>query len=72
MLTHLENDKGGAWIDISVPLYTGMVHWPDNPPVLIERMQDILHGDAANVSKLELGAILVHIWMHPGTSLRMA
>ena len=29
------------WIDISVPLWTGMVHWPDNPPVSIERTLDI-------------------------------
>jgi len=21
------------WIDVSVSLYTGMAHWPDNPPV---------------------------------------
>jgi arylformamidase len=51
-----------AWIDISVPLYTGMVHWPDNPAVRIERMQDLSRGDAANVSKLELGA-------HTGTHM---
>jgi len=51
-----------AWIDISVPLYTGMVHWPDNPTVRIERMQDLARGDAANVSKLELGA-------HTGTHM---
>ena len=51
-----------AWIDISVPLYTGMVHWPDNPAVRIERMQDLAQGDAANVSKLELGA-------HTGTHM---
>ena len=62
MLTHMEDDQGGAWIDISVPLYTGMVHWPDNPPVLIERMMDLTHGDAANVSKIELGA-------HTGTHM---
>ncbi|HAT44121.1 MAG TPA: arylformamidase, partial [Ktedonobacter sp.] len=43
------------WIDISVPLYTGMVHWPDNPPVSIERMMDIDRGDTANVSKLSMG-----------------
>jgi hypothetical protein len=48
MLTHLENDKGGAWIDISVPLYTGMVHG-QTTPVLIEHMMDLEHGDAANV-----------------------
>ena len=50
------------WIDISVPIYSGMVHWPDNPAVLIERMQDMSRGDAANVSKLELGA-------HTGTHM---
>ena len=62
MLTNLENDTGKVWIDISVPLYTGMVHWPDNPPVLIERTMDLEHGDAANVSKIELGA-------HTGTHM---
>lgn len=50
------------WIDISVPLHTGMAHWPDNPPVLIERMEDIDRGDTANVSKLSLGA-------HTGTHM---
>ena len=50
------------WIDISVPIYSGMVHWPDDPAVLIERMQDMSRGDAANVSKLELGA-------HTGTHM---
>jgi arylformamidase len=56
----MENSKG--WIDISVPLYTGMAHWPDNPPVRIERMLDLARGDAANVSKIELGA-------HTGTHM---
>lgn len=46
----------GDWIDVSVPLRTGMPHWPDNPPVLIERILDIDRGDTANVSKLSLGA----------------
>jgi len=50
------------WIDISVPIYSGMVHWPDNPAVRIERIQDLSRGDAANVSKLELGA-------HTGTHM---
>ena len=51
-----------TWIDISVPLRTGMVHWPDNPPVSIERMLDIERGDVANVSKLSMGA-------HTGTHM---
>lgn len=50
------------WIDISVPLHTGMAHWPDNPPVQIERFLDTRRGDAANVSKLSLGA-------HTGTHM---
>jgi arylformamidase len=51
-----------AWIDISVPIYSGMVHWPDNPAVRVERIQDLSRGDAANVSRLELGA-------HTGTHM---
>lgn len=43
------------WIDVSVPLRTGMVHWPDNPPVTIERTLDIERGDVANVSRLSMG-----------------
>ena len=53
---------GESWIDISVPLYTGMVHWPDNPPVQIERVLNMDAGDAANVSALSLGA-------HTGTHI---
>lgn len=52
----------GAWIDVSVALRTGMVHWPDNPPVRIERALDIDHGDAANVSEISMGA-------HTGTHM---
>ena len=51
-----------GWIDVSVPLRTGMVHWPDNPPVRIERMLDIEHGDAANVSTISMGS-------HTGTHM---
>lgn len=50
------------WMDVSVPLRSGMVHWPDNPPVTIERALDIEKGDTANVSKLTLGA-------HTGTHM---
>ncbi len=53
---------GEAWIDASVPLRSGMVHWPDNPPVRVERMLDIEHGDAANVSTISMGS-------HTGTHM---
>jgi arylformamidase len=49
------------WIDISVPVFSGMVHWPDNPPVQIERVLDMGRGDVATVSKLSMG---VHTGTH--------
>ena len=61
-LASVSDEKTAAWIDISVPIYSGMVHWPDDPGVSIERVQDLSRGDAANVSKLELGA-------HTGTHM---
>lgn len=51
-----------GWIDVSVRLRSGMVHWPDNPPVRIERMLDMEHGDVANVSKISMGS-------HTGTHM---
>ena len=50
------------WIDISVPLKTGMVHWPDNPGVRIERSMDIGRGAHANVSNISFGS-------HTGTHM---
>jgi len=44
------------WIDVSVTLRDGMVHWPDNPPVRIEHALDLDHGDACTVSNLSFGA----------------
>lgn len=52
---------GVDWIDVSVAIRDGMVHWPDNPPIVVERVQDMARGDAANVSKLSLG---VHTGTH--------
>ncbi|MEQ8186415.1 MAG: cyclase family protein [Candidatus Eremiobacterota bacterium] len=50
------------WIDISVPIYSGMVHWPGDPAVQIELVHDMSRGDVANVSKLDMGA-------HSGTHM---
>lgn len=50
------------WIDISVPLRTGMVHWPGDPGVDIRRVQDMDRGDGNNVSHLSMGA-------HTGTHM---
>jgi arylformamidase len=49
------------WIDVSVPIRTGMPHWPDNPPIVVEKMMDMDQGAAANVSKISLG---VHTGTH--------
>jgi arylformamidase len=49
------------WIDVTVAIRDGMVCWPDNPPVVVERVQDIARGDGANVTKLSLG---VHTGTH--------
>ena len=50
------------WIDISVGLHDGMVHWPDNPPVQIGFMLAIDQGAVSNVSKLSMG-------VHSGTHM---
>lgn len=52
----------GGWIDVSVPLRSGMVRWPDNPPVEIERTLDMERGDVATVSRLSMGS-------HTGTHM---
>jgi arylformamidase len=50
-----------AWIDVTVPVRSGMVHWPGNPSVEIERTEDLARGDPATVSRLSLG---VHTGTH--------
>lgn len=49
------------WIDISVPVRNGMVHWPGDPPFHIERAEDQEKGDTATVSRMTLG---VHTGTH--------
>ncbi|PWT76021.1 MAG: arylformamidase [Chloroflexi bacterium] len=44
------------WIDVSAPLHTGMVVWPGNPAVEVERILTIEGGDSCNVSRISLGA----------------
>jgi arylformamidase len=46
----------GGWIDVSVPIADGMVHWPGDPPVRVARTRDLARGDDASVSELSLGA----------------
>ncbi len=51
-----------GWIDISVPLKSGMVHWPGDPEVRIERVLAIERGDKCNVSSVVMGS-------HTGTHM---
>ena len=51
-----------GWIDISVPVQSGMVHWPKDPEIKVERVMEIARGDVCNVSHLSLGA-------HTGTHM---
>jgi len=46
----------GKWIDVSVPLHSGMVHWPGDPEVSISRISSIDAGAHVNVSLLSMSS----------------
>jgi len=50
------------WIDVSVTVRHGMPHWPDNPPIVMQRAMAIERGDGCNVSHLAMG-------VHSGTHI---
>jgi arylformamidase len=50
------------WIDVSVTVRHGMPHWPDNPPITLQRVLDTERGDVCNVSHLAMG-------VHSGTHM---
>jgi arylformamidase len=52
----------GGWIDVSVTVRHGMAHWPDDPPIVVQRVRDIGRGDDSNVSHLDMSA-------HSGTHM---
>ena len=54
--------KREEWIDVTVPLRTGMVRWPDNPSVLVKRVLEMRRGDPCNLTALSLG-------VHSGTHM---
>jgi len=50
------------WIDISVPVRTGMVHWPGDTPFQITRVADMQRdGTEYNLSSISMGC---HIGTH--------
>ncbi|MBF0481066.1 MAG: cyclase family protein [Desulfovibrionaceae bacterium] len=50
------------WIDVSVPLRTGLAHWPGDPATCILRVKELERGDPCTVSRLEMCA-------HAGTHM---
>ena len=62
--------NGVRWLDVSVPLRSGMVHWPGDPPVRVQRVKQIGRGSSSNLSLLSMGS---HTGTHmdaPGHFLR--
>ena len=57
-----ETENNSKWIDISVALTDNMVSWPDDPPVRIERIEDLERGDRHTLSLLSMSS-------HSGTHL---
>jgi len=53
--------KDRKWIDVSAPLFNGMVHWPGDEPFHRQEMMSLEAGDVCNLSKI--GAT-VHIGTH--------
>ena len=51
-----------GWIDVSVTVRHGMPHWPDNPPIVLQRVMDVGRGDECNVSHMAMG-------VHSGTHM---
>jgi arylformamidase len=50
------------WVDVSVPIYAGMVHFPDNPSIEIDTITHVEKGDLCTVSRLTMGS-------HTGTHI---
>jgi arylformamidase len=50
------------WVDVSVPIYTGMVHFPDDPSITIDRISNVEKGDLCTLSRLDMGS-------HTGTHI---
>jgi len=57
----MTEDGAAAWIDVSVTVRHGMPHWPDNPPIVMQRAMEIVRGHACNLSHLAMG---VHTGTH--------
>jgi arylformamidase len=50
------------WLDVSAPIYAGMVHFPDNPSIEIDTITHVDRGDLCTISRLTMGT-------HTGTHI---
>jgi arylformamidase len=57
-----EGEKMTAWIDVSVPVKTGMAHWPGDIDVSVARVSSMAQGEMCNLSRLHMSA-------HTGTHM---
>jgi arylformamidase len=58
----MPQSEGTGWIDVSVTVRDGMPHWPDNPPIVLQRVMELSRGDGCNLSHLAMG-------VHSGTHM---
>jgi arylformamidase len=50
------------WIDITMTIRSGMVHWPGDEEIVVERIQDLESGGPYNLSRISMG-------LHAGTHI---
>jgi arylformamidase len=55
-------EVSSKWLDVSVPIYTGMVHFPGNPSIEIDTISHVERGDLCTISQLKMGS-------HTGTHI---
>src|SRR5262245_56926301 len=55
-------ELSSEWLDISVPIYAGMVHFPNDPSIEIDTITHVERGDICTVSALKMGS-------HTGTHI---
>jgi arylformamidase len=55
-------EVSSKWLDVSVPIYSGMVHFPDDPSIEIETITHVERGDVCTLSAIRMGS-------HTGTHI---
>ncbi|MGI8906969.1 MAG: cyclase family protein [Candidatus Sumerlaeaceae bacterium] len=51
-----------SWLEITLPIRSGMLRWPGDPEVKVTRTSDISRGEVCNVSHISMGT-------HTGTHI---